>query len=127
MSIIYLWEGQFLPTRKPSLYCAFISDQQTNSVNKKINSQKRLLGIFNFPSIYMKCLLPEEYICTEISPKTQVYNFIYQVMWRVAFQPRGVIHVLETRRKIWIFFFVFLGKVVDLEVDDEQSGFPETT
>ena len=41
----------FLPTRKLSISCTFIHDQQTNSENKKTHSQKRLLGIFDFRPI----------------------------------------------------------------------------
>ena len=36
----------FLPTRKMSVSCALIRDQQTNSENKKSNSRKRLLDCY---------------------------------------------------------------------------------
>ena len=66
----------YVPPKKKTEH--FVRDQQTNSENKKTNSQKRLFGIFDFPPIYVNCLSPEENICTENLPKTQVYNFIYQ-------------------------------------------------
>ena len=54
-----------------------LHDQQT-----KTNSPKRLLGIFDFPPIYMNCLLSKNIFILQVFSKTRVYNFIYQYSCR---------------------------------------------
>ena len=53
-----------------------LRDQQTNSESKKTNSQKRLLGIFDFPPI-CEVFIAWRIYYTEILPKIQF--FIQQV------------------------------------------------